>query len=110
VDALKIASEFVQVAEGDARSAALAGAIVALGESLDIATVAEGIESEEHAQRMKSLGCTYGQGYFFARPVSVSDIEAGIEGLTTALRWEPARSRSHTPRGRRRPLLADLSA
>ena len=45
VDALKIASEFVQVAEGDSRSAALAGAIVALGESLDIATVAEGIES-----------------------------------------------------------------
>ncbi|MDQ2688769.1 MAG: EAL domain-containing protein, partial [Chloroflexota bacterium] len=63
VDALKIASEFVQVAEGDSRSAALAGAIVALGESLDILTVAEGIETAEHAERMRSLGCTYGQGY-----------------------------------------------
>ncbi|HEX7172400.1 MAG TPA: EAL domain-containing protein, partial [Candidatus Limnocylindria bacterium] len=53
VDALKIAGEFVQVEEGDSRSAALAGAIVALGESLDIATVAEGIESEQQAERMR---------------------------------------------------------
>jgi diguanylate cyclase (GGDEF)-like protein len=110
VDALKIASEFVQVAQGDTRSAALAGAIVALGESLDIATVAEGIESEEHAQRMKSLGCTYGQGYFFAQPATESEIEAGIQGLTTALRWQPARSRSRSTKGKRRPMLADRPA
>ena len=51
VDALKIASEFVQVDEDDSRSATLAGAIVALGESLGIATVAEGIETREQAER-----------------------------------------------------------
>ena len=90
VDALKIAGEFVQVAEGDSRSAALAGAIVALGESLEIATVAEGIETKEHAERMRSLGCTYGQGYFFARPIGAEEIEAGMEGLATPTRWQPA--------------------
>ncbi len=90
VDALKIAGEFVQVAEGDSRSAALAGAIVALGESLEIATVAEGIETKEHAERMRSLGCTYGQGYFFAKPMGAEDIEAGVEGLSTPARWQPA--------------------
>jgi len=90
VDALKIAGEFVQVAEGDSRSAALAGAIVALGESLEIATVAEGIETNEHAERMRSLGCTYGQGYFFAKPMGAEDIEAGVEGLSTPARWQPA--------------------
>jgi diguanylate cyclase (GGDEF)-like protein len=89
VDALKIAGEFVQVAEGDSRSAALAGAIVALGESLEIATVAEGIETKEHAERMRSLGCTYGQGYFFARPIGAEEIEAGMEGLATPTRWQP---------------------
>jgi diguanylate cyclase (GGDEF)-like protein len=89
VDALKIAGEFVQVAEGDSRSAALAGAIVALGESLEIATVAEGIETKEHAERMRSLGCTYGQGYFFARPIGAEEIEAGMEGLATPARWQP---------------------
>ena len=100
VDALKIAGEFVQVAEGDSRSAALAGAIVALGESLDIATVAEGIETKEHAERMRSLGCTYGQGYFFAKPIGVEEIEAGVEGLATATRWEPAGEKVARPRRR----------
>ncbi len=99
VDALKIASEFVQVAEGDERSAALAGAIVALGESLDIATVAEGIETKEHAERMRTLGCTYGQGYFFARPMTVPEIDAGVEGLASPRRWEAEGKRA--PRRRR---------
>ena len=89
VDALKIAGEFVQVGESDSRSAALAGAIVALGDSLGIATVAEGIETAEHAERMRSLGCTFGQGYFFARPLTIDEIEAGVEGLATPARWQP---------------------
>ncbi|MGH2456692.1 MAG: putative bifunctional diguanylate cyclase/phosphodiesterase [Candidatus Limnocylindria bacterium] len=100
VDALKVASEFVQVAEGDSRSAALAGAIVALGESLDIATVAEGIETQEHAERMRQLGCTYGQGYYFAQPISQADIEEGMEGMATNRRWRPASERR--PASRRR--------
>jgi diguanylate cyclase (GGDEF)-like protein len=97
VDALKIASEFVQVAEGDSRSATLAGAIVALGESLGIATVAEGIETKEQAERMRTLGCTYGQGYFFATPIGGQQIEEGVAGLADDRRWEsgvtPLRSR-----------------
>ena len=69
VDVLKIASEFVQGADAGDRSSALAGAIVALGRSLHIDTVAEGIESVEQAERMRTLGCTYGQGYLFSRPL-----------------------------------------
>ena len=76
VDSLKVASEFVQVAETDSRSAALAGAIVVLGQSLDIETVAEGIETEAQALRMKALGCVHGQGYYFAHPLTESEIEA----------------------------------
>ena len=100
VDALKIASEFIQVAANDARSAALAGAIVALGESLDISTVAEGIESKEQAERMRSLGCTYGQGFFFAKPMTPAEIEGGIEGLATPMRWEPKGAQTGTRRRR----------
>ena len=68
VDVLKIASEFVQVPDTDSRSAALAGAIVAMSDSLRIMTVAEGIEDADQARRMAELGCTFGQGYFFGRP------------------------------------------
>jgi len=85
VDVLKIASEFVQVPVGDAKSAALAGAIVALSKSLRIVTVAEGIENAAQADRMRSLGCTYGQGLFFARPLTVEDVEVA----TRAPRPEP---------------------
>jgi EAL domain-containing protein (putative c-di-GMP-specific phosphodiesterase class I) len=106
VDALKIAREFVQVAPGDSRSAALAGAVVALGQSLSIATVAEGIETPEHAKRMQALGCTYGQGYHFARPM---EAEAVVGQLASIERGD------HSPRRSRRvtatvPLLETRGA
>jgi diguanylate cyclase (GGDEF)-like protein len=79
VDVIKIASEFVQVPDTDSKTAALAGAIVAMGRSLGIKTVAEGIETAEQAARMRDLGCSYGQGYFFAKPVAADRI--GAEGF-----------------------------
>jgi EAL domain-containing protein (putative c-di-GMP-specific phosphodiesterase class I) len=82
VDILKIASEFVQVPDSDAKTEALAGAIVAMGRSLEIRTVAEGIETSEQADRMRALGCAYGQGYQFAMPTPGSEIAAGaFDGL-----------------------------
>jgi diguanylate cyclase (GGDEF)-like protein len=85
VDALKIASEFVQDASVGSRSSALAGAIVALSRSLEIQTVAEGIETAEQADRMRQLGCTFGQGYFFAQPVPGPELVAGLERATLEL-------------------------
>jgi diguanylate cyclase (GGDEF)-like protein len=91
VDALKIAGEFVQVSNTDARSAALAGAIVALSQSLGITTVAEGIETAEQAKRMTALGCTYGQGFFYAQPMEQAEIDTGVAGLATAVRRQRRR-------------------
>jgi diguanylate cyclase (GGDEF)-like protein len=85
VDTLKIASEFVQTPRTDAKSVALAGAIVAMSDSLEISTVAEGIEDADQAARMRALGCTYGQGYFFARPLAPEDV-ASESSTATPLR------------------------
>lgn len=74
VDMLKVASEFVQVQEADTKTTAIARAIVAMSHSLEIRTVAEGIETAAQAEQMRVLGCTYGQGYFFAKPLSDADI------------------------------------
>jgi EAL domain-containing protein (putative c-di-GMP-specific phosphodiesterase class I) len=74
VDVLKIASEFVQVGSGDVKSAALTTGIVALSDSLKIVTVAEGIETAEQAEKMRALGCTYGQGFFFSRPLPAAEV------------------------------------
>jgi EAL domain-containing protein (putative c-di-GMP-specific phosphodiesterase class I) len=105
VDALKIASEFVQVPDSDSRSAALAGAIVAMSDSLTITTVAEGIEEASQAERMLALGCTYGQGYFFSRPVSGEEVAK----LVGARRDRPANERpepAEAPRPIRFPRAA----
>lgn len=93
VDILKIASEFIQVSDSDAKTAALAGAIVAMGRSLEIATVAEGIETPEQAERMRALGCRYGQGYYFARPTAGDVITTGaFDRLVGAAPLGPATS------------------
>ncbi len=78
VDALKIASEFTQEGEAESasRSSALASAIVAMARSLGIETVAEGIETPAQAERMRNLRCTYGQGYYFARPLPADELLA----------------------------------
>jgi|GEM_PF-3427206 len=87
VDILKVASEFVQVGADDSRTSALAGAIVAMGSSLQIQTVAEGIETAEQAERMRAIGCTYGQGYYFAEPLSGGEVAAGAAGDLHEAMW-----------------------
>jgi diguanylate cyclase (GGDEF)-like protein len=67
VDILKIAREFVGSADSE-EEWAFAGAIVALGRTLGLTIIAEGIEEEGQLERLRSLGCEYGQGYLFARP------------------------------------------
>ena len=94
VDVLKIASEFVQVGSEDEKSVAVTSAIVALSESLRIVTVAEGIENAEQAEKMRALGCTYGQGYFYSRPLPSDDVQTATTRPATkvvALRGRKAR-------------------
>jgi EAL domain-containing protein (putative c-di-GMP-specific phosphodiesterase class I) len=67
VDLLKIAREFVGSPENQ-EEWAFAGAIVALGRTLGLSIIAEGIEEQGQLERLKALGCEFGQGYLFARP------------------------------------------
>ena len=67
------------------KSSALAGAIVAMSRSLGIETIAEGIETEEQAVRMRSVGCAFGQGYAFAAPLTPTEL-LGMFGPGAAAR------------------------
>ena len=74
VDVLKIDRSFVEgVADGPGGSA-LASAVVALGNSLGLRTVAEGIENEAQFEVLASLGCKFGQGFLFSRPLPPSQV------------------------------------
>ncbi|HTV10636.1 MAG TPA: EAL domain-containing protein [Acidimicrobiales bacterium] len=68
IDILKVDKSFVDDVGDSEKALALADAIVQLGRSLNLDTVAEGIEQPRQAEGLRELGCNYGQGFLFARP------------------------------------------
>jgi len=71
---IKIDRSFVQGAsKGTKEAIAIIRAVVALAESLGMATTAEGVETEEEHQMVQQLGCTKVQGYYFGRPLPVQE-------------------------------------
>jgi EAL domain-containing protein (putative c-di-GMP-specific phosphodiesterase class I) len=75
VDVLKIDRSFIVGLLDPTRSPNIVSMIVELSHSLGATTVAEGIEEWEQVRRLRELGCTLGQGYLFARPLAVADVE-----------------------------------
>ncbi len=88
VDILKIARDFVAPPEADQDEWAFAAAIVALGRTLGLTIVAEGIEKPGQLDRLRQLGCELGQGYLFARPADPATIGRTI-GAGTATTTPP---------------------
>ncbi len=80
VDIVKIDKEFVDDIARGPQEAALAGTIVALSETLHLKTVAEGIEDADQLRALRRLGCDYGQGYLFAKPMPAEETGALLRG------------------------------
>ncbi|RJK94876.1 EAL domain-containing protein [Vallicoccus soli] len=76
IDVLKIDRSFLDEVPGNPQDEAVVRAIVDLGSTLDLQLVAEGVETGEQAAALAELGCPFGQGYHFARPVPVEDAMA----------------------------------
>lgn len=82
IDTVKIDKSFVRDLAEDASDRALARAIVSMADSLGLAVVAEGVESEQQQEELRAMGCAYGQGYLFSRPVSADVFVALLEHRT----------------------------
>ncbi|MBA2457415.1 MAG: EAL domain-containing protein [Gemmatimonadales bacterium] len=93
IDILKIAKPFVEEVGMGADRSALARAIVGLGDTLRLQTIAEGIERAEQRSALLELGCPMGQGHLFARALP----PAGIERLLGEHSAEPVRHFSPPP-------------
>ena len=75
LDVLKIDRSFVtRIAPGGANGE-IVQAVVQLARSLSLSVVAEGIEEDYHVALLRALGCDYGQGYYFSRPVDAQAAE-----------------------------------
>jgi diguanylate cyclase (GGDEF)-like protein/PAS domain S-box-containing protein len=89
VDVLKIDKAFVDGVARGGSDAALARAIIALGDSLGLRTVAEGIEHPEQWAQLAALGCGHGQGYLFARPLTAAALASWRAPVLDAWRAAP---------------------
>ncbi|MDP9793633.1 diguanylate cyclase (GGDEF)-like protein [Catenuloplanes nepalensis] len=78
IDGLKIDRAFVTQLDSTTRGAAVAEAVVRLGQILGLDTVAEGIESPAQVAELQLLGCTSGQGYLFSPPRPAAEIEDSL--------------------------------
>jgi len=75
VDILKIDKSFVDKLGQGSEGNAVAKAIIMMGDSLNLKTIAEGIETPDQIGELQSLGCGAGQGYHFAKPLDQADME-----------------------------------
>jgi diguanylate cyclase (GGDEF)-like protein len=81
-DKIKIDQTFIRDLPNQAECVAIVGAVTALAKTLGMKTVAEGIETTDHLQRVVAAGCDQAQGYLLSRPVALGQLG---EALKTAL-------------------------
>jgi len=86
IDSVKIDQSFVKDITTNPDDAAIASAVVAMSHSLKLKVIAEGVETLEQLEFLKSLDCDEVQGYFISRPVPAAELEQLLEESPIILR------------------------
>jgi EAL domain-containing protein (putative c-di-GMP-specific phosphodiesterase class I) len=76
VDLLKIDRAFISGLPADQASVTLVSSIIGLASAFNLTSIAEGVETPEQLEMLKTLHCAQSQGYLHSRPVPVSQLEA----------------------------------
>ena len=79
VDVLKLDLKFLSGDEHTGRGGNILSSIIRMARWLDMPVIAEGVETMEQAEYLKSIGCVLMQGYYFARPMPAAEFEAFLQ-------------------------------
>ncbi len=96
IDTLKVDRSFVSTMENGTENGEIVRTIVALAKTLGMNVIAEGIETIHQIHQLRILGCEYGQGYLFSRPVPVQEAGQLIENRERWQQMIPPRN-AHIP-------------
>ncbi len=80
IDTLKVDRSFVNTMEEGSENGEIVRTVIALARALKLEVIAEGIETVHQLHQLRILGCELGQGYLFARPLPVAEIDRMLSG------------------------------
>ncbi|WP_420127686.1 putative bifunctional diguanylate cyclase/phosphodiesterase [Longimicrobium sp.] len=80
LDVLKIDRSFIVAMAGGSKHVAIVRAIIAMAEALGLETTGEGVDDPAQAEQLRQMGCTYGQGYLWGRPMEAAEAERLLGG------------------------------
>ena len=92
IDGVKIDRVFVDGLGTDGRDAVIVEAVVSLAHALQLKVAAEGVETTRQVGWLRTLGCDYGQGYYWSTPLPPAEIEKWLAGS-----WAPPDGISGSP-------------
>lgn len=75
IDVLKLDMGFLKSSDYSAKGGNILTAILKMAESLKMQTIAEGVETKEQVEFLKSIGCRYVQGFYYSKPLPVGEFE-----------------------------------
>jgi EAL domain-containing protein (putative c-di-GMP-specific phosphodiesterase class I) len=76
IDAIKIDRSFIDSMARDSRAFEIVRTVIMMAHNLNIKAIAEGVESEEQLEKLKTLKCDCCQGYLFSKPLTPQGVEA----------------------------------
>lgn len=81
IDVLKLDMGFLKSSDYSAKGGNILTAILKMAESLKMQTIAEGVETKEQVEFLKSIGCKYVQGFYYSKPLPVGEFEKLISNI-----------------------------